>query len=72
MYMEEDEKANGKVNHVIGIPERVVQTVPRFQKGARIINDYMEGFDQLANRNDLEKTKVEQIARFVKKLWVSI
>ena len=41
-------------------------------QGTRTVNKYMEKFDKLANRNDLEETKDQRISRFVHGLQVSI
>ena len=43
-----------------------------YRQGTRTVNEYMEEFDRLANRNDLEETKDQQISRFVHGLRVSI
>ena len=43
-----------------------------YRQGTRTVNEYMEEFDRLANRNDLEETKDERISRFVHGLQVSI
>ena len=42
------------------------------RQGTRTINEYMEEFDRLANRNDLEETEDQRISRFVHGLRVSI
>ena len=42
------------------------------RQGTQTVNEYMEEFDRLANRNDLEETKDQQISRFVHGLQVSI
>ena len=42
------------------------------RQGTRIVNEYMEKFDRLANRNDLEETEDQRISRFVHGLQVSI
>ena len=42
------------------------------RQGTRTVNEYMEEFDRLANRNDLEETKDQRISRFVHGLRVSI
>ena len=42
------------------------------KQGTRTVNKYMEKFDKLANRNDLEETKDQRISRFVHGLQVSI
>ena len=42
------------------------------KQGTRTVNKYMEEFDRLANCNDLEETKDQQISRFVHGLRVSI
>ena len=42
------------------------------KQGTRTVNKYMEKFDKLANRNDLEETKDQRISRFVHGLRVSI
>ena len=42
------------------------------RQGTRTINENMEGFDRLANRNNLEETEDQQISRFVHGLRVSI
>ena len=35
------------------------------RQGTRIVNEDMEEFDRLANRNDLEESEDQQISRFV-------
>ena len=42
------------------------------KQGTRTVNEYMEGFDRLANRNDLEEIEDQWISRFVHGLRVSI
>ena len=42
------------------------------RQGTRIVKEYMEEFDRLANRNDLEETEDQRISRFVHGLRVSI
>ena len=42
------------------------------KQGTRTVNEYVEEFDRLANRNDLEETKDQRISRFVHGLRVSI
>ena len=42
------------------------------RQGTRTVNEYMEEFDKLANRNDLEETEDQRISRFVHGLRVSI
>ena len=42
------------------------------RQGTRTVNEYIEGFDKLANRNDLEEIEDQRISRFVHGLWVSI
>ena len=42
------------------------------RQGTRTVNEYMEEFDRLANRNDLEETEDQRISRFIHGLWVSI
>ena len=42
------------------------------RQGTRTVNEYMEEFDRLTNRNDLEETEDQQISRFVHGLRVSI
>ena len=43
-----------------------------YRQGTRKANEYMEEFDRLANRNDLEETEDQRISRFVHELRVSI
>ena len=42
------------------------------RQGTRIVNEYMEEFDRLANRNDLEEIEDQRISRFLHGLQVSI
>ena len=42
------------------------------RQGTRTVNKYMEEFDRLANRNDLEEIEDQRISRFVHWLRVSI
>ena len=42
------------------------------RQGTRTINEYMEEFDRLANRNDFEEIEDQRISRFVHGLQVSI
>ncbi|XP_023873831.1 uncharacterized protein LOC111986436 [Quercus suber] len=42
------------------------------RQGTRTVNEYMEDFDRLANRNDLEETEDQRISRFVHGLRLSI
>ena len=42
------------------------------KQGTQTINKYIEGFDKLANCNDLEETEDQRISRFVQGLRVSI
>ena len=35
------------------------------RQGTRIVNEYMEEFDKLVSRNDLEEIKDQQISKFV-------
>ena len=42
------------------------------KQGTQTINKYIEGFDKLANCNDLEETEDQRISRFVQRLRVSI
>ena len=41
-------------------------------QGTRTVNEYMEEFDRLVNRNDLEETEDQWISIFVHGLRVSI
>ena len=43
-----------------------------FRQVTRTVNKYMEEFDRLANRNDLEETEDQRISKFVQGLQVSI
>ena len=42
------------------------------RQGTQTVNKYMEEFDRLANRNDLEEIEDQRISRFVHWLRVSI
>lgn len=43
-----------------------------YKQGTRIVNECMEEFDRLANRNALKGTEEQRISKFVQGLRVSI
>ena len=47
------------------LPPNYQQEYQDCRQGTWTINEYMEEFDRLVNRNDLEETKDQQISKFV-------
>ena len=70
--MEEDEEINGKLVLTTRLSARIVIQYQDYRQDTRTVNKYMDEFDRLANRSDLEEIEDQGISKFVHGLRVSI
>ena len=70
--MEEDEEINGKLVLTTRLSARIVIQYQDYRQDTRTVNKYMDEFDRLANRSDLEEIEDQGISKFVHGLQVSI
>ena len=63
--VEENEEINDRSVLTTKLLEGVFRQYKDCRQGTRIVNEYMEEFDKLVSRNDLEEIKDQQISKFV-------